>query len=405
MRSIPSFLPLCLTALVTFAAACGSEGDTYPVRMYVPPGAGGTGAAAPAPSSSASGSGGVNPDTALNPPLMMPSAMPTTLPPAGGAPGTLRDAAGRTQRLIGVALQARLLNDTSYTTAAKEFSSVTAENEMKWNSVERQPNVFNFGNADRIVAFAEQNAMQVRGHTLVWHSQLPGWVSQLTTPEAVRSAMLNHINTVMAHYKGRVFSWDVVNEAWEDNGMALRASVFQQQLGDRYIDEAFIAARAADPDAKLYYNDYGTEGMSRKANSVFTMVQGMLERGVPIDGVGMQMHVTNNPNGPTAQQFAQNMQRLVDLGLEVNISELDISTCGTGTEAERLVAQGERAYGLVQACMNQAACNFITVWGVSDQYSWRDDCQEGGDPLALLWSNAYAKKPAYTRILDALMGR
>jgi endo-1,4-beta-xylanase len=320
-------------------------------------------------------------------------------------PTTLREAAARSERLIGVAIQARLLNDASYVRAAREFGSVTAENEMKWQSLESQPNRFNFVNADRIVDFAEEEGMQVRGHTLVWHSQLPRWVSDLTTPEAVRSAMLNHIETVVSRYRGRVFSWDVVNEAWQDGGAALRTSVFQQQLGDGFIDEAFSAARAADPDAKLFYNDYGTEGTSRKANSVFTMVQGMVARGVPIDGVGMQMHVTNNPNGPTVEQLVTNMQRLVDLGLEVNISELDISTCGDATEEQRLASQRERAHGLVQACVSQAGCNFITVWGVADQYSWRGDCEDGADPLALLFSSSYQKKPVYSGVFDALLGR
>src|SRR5262249_11082009 len=151
--------------------------------------------------------------------------------------------------------------------------------------------------------------------------------------------------------------------------------------GDRFIDEAFIAARAADPDAKLFYNDYGTEGTSAKANAVFNLVQGMVQRGVPIDGVGLQMHVSNGGN-PSAQQIATNMQRLVDLGLTVNISELDVSTCGNGTLDERLAAQEQRLHGIVQACVNQAGCDFITVWGVADQYSWRrNDCADASPLL------------------------
>jgi endo-1,4-beta-xylanase len=133
------------------------------------------------------------------------------------------------------------------------------------------------------------------------------------------------------------------------------------------------------------------------------MVQGMVARGVPIDGVGMQMHVSNG-GGPTVQQFATNMQRLVDLGLEVNISELDIGACGDGSVDERLEAQAQRAYGLVQACVSQPGCGFITVWGVSDQYSWRrNDCD--GDALPLLFDSSYQKKPAYTSVFDALMDR
>jgi endo-1,4-beta-xylanase len=356
---------------------------------------------------------GLDPDTMLSPPTTEPTTPPTAQPTAMPSeepppePTTLRGAADRTERPIGVAVQARLLNDASYTAVVREFSSVTPENEMKWQSLEPRPNQFNFANADRIVAFAEQNGMRVRGHTLVWHSQLPAWVSQLTTPDAVRSAMLNHIQTVVSRYRGRVFAWDVVNEAMQDNAAAgLRTSVFQQQLGEGFIDEAFIAARAADPDAQLFYNDYGTEGTSAKANAVFDLVQGLVQRGVPIDGVGLQMHVSNNANGPSVQQITTNLQRLVGLGLSVNISELDITTCGNGSVDQRLAAQAERAHGIVQACMNQAGCDFITVWGVADQYSWRRaSCTDGGDALPLLFDTSYQKKPAYTGVFEALLGR
>jgi endo-1,4-beta-xylanase len=403
-------IPLLFGA--TLSAACGSENqpendeESSPPPYYqtqpVPPDQGGAAQTETPPGPNGEG---IDPNTVVSPPVV-PPATPSgmQMPPSEMPPATLREAADTTGRLIGVALQARLLNDASYTNVATEFSSVTAENEMKWQSLEPRPNQFNFTQADRIVAFAEQNGMQVRGHTLVWHSQLPGWVSQLTTPEAVRSAMLGHIQTVVSRYRGRVFSWDVVNEAWQDNALELRPSVFREQLGDGFIDEAFIAARAADPDAKLYYNDYGTEGTSRKANAVFNMVQGMLARGVPIDGVGMQMHVDSSEGGPTVEQFASNMQRLVDLGLEVNISELDIATCGAGSVDERLQAQAQRAHGLVRACVSQPGCNFITVWGVADQYSWRRNSCEGG-ALPLLFDSSYQKKPAYTSVFDALMGR
>ncbi len=421
MRQIPAVHVGSALVVAAFALCCGSR-EAGPPPDLLPTFAGSTGIESPggAPSPGpaddetlgvgGSGSEAINPDTPLAPPAIEPpvTPAPATPPPAmepPPAPSLLREAAAESGRLIGVALQARLLGDASYTSASREFGSVTAENEMKWQSLEPQPNQFNFGGADRIVAFAEENAMLVRGHTLVWHSQLPGWVSQLTTPEAVRAAMLNHIETVVARYRGRVFAWDVVNEAWEDGGAALRTSVFQQQLGDRFIDEAFVAARAADPDAKLYYNDYGTEGTGRKANSVFAMVQGMLERGVPIDGVGMQMHVNNNDGGPSVQQFAANMQRLVDLGLQVNVSELDISTCGGGTVDERLAAQRQRAHSLVQACMEQPGCDFITVWGVADPYSWRRRCEDGSDGLPLLFNSDYEKKPAYSGVFDALMGQ
>jgi endo-1,4-beta-xylanase len=284
---------------------------------------------------------------------------------------------------------------------------------MKWSQLQRQPGMFNFGPADQIVDFAEQNGMAIKGHTLVWHSQLPQWVQQLATPDEVRAAMLTHIETVVSHYRGRVVAWDVVNEAWQDNGSALRDSVFYTQLGEGFIDEAFRAARAADPDAKLYYNDFGAEGTTRKSNAIYAMVQGMLERGVPIDGVGMQMHTRSvgNPT-PSIAELDINMQRLAALGLEIVISELDVATCSAQPMDTRMDAQGSRYFDLVRACVKQPACKAITVWGVIDGYSWLNNmgqnqatgCSAGQQPLALLFDDSYAKKPAYAGVLSALMG-
>src|SRR5690606_13327099 len=136
-----------------------------------------------------------------------------------------------------------------------------------------------------------------------------------TDAESVRAAMLNHIHQVVTHYRGRVQAWDVVNEAWGDGGTALRDTVFLRYLGPGYIDEAFHAARAADPDVKLYYNDYDTEDLEGKSGAVYDMVKGMVERGVPIDGVGLQMHVRIPDDEPSIFELERNMQRIVDLGL------------------------------------------------------------------------------------------
>ena len=206
-------------------------------------------------------------------------------------PTSLKTAAARTGRLIGAALSANHLSDLLYaSTAASHLNSATPENEMKWDATEPTRNVFTFERGDAIVAFAAQHGMQVRGHTLVWHSQLPSWVSSIQDTTDMRAAMINHITQVALHYRGKVVAWDVVNEAVADGGQALRATPFAQWIGARYIDDAFIAARAADPDARLYYNDYGAEGRNAKSDSIYNMVQGMLARGVPIDGVGLQMH-------------------------------------------------------------------------------------------------------------------
>jgi endo-1,4-beta-xylanase len=391
-----SLVGACLTALLS--SAC--SGDAREVH----PGFGNT----PVPTAGAGGSAASEP----LPVLPRPPQVDPTLVPEGM---TLRAAAEASGHLIGIALQARRLREEPEyaATAAAEFNYVTAENEMKWSNLQREPGTFDFGPADEIVAFAEQNGMAVKGHTLVWHSQLPQWVSALTTPEEVRAAMLTHISTVVSHYRGRLSSWDVVNEAWQDNGSALRDSVFRVQLGEGFIDEAFHAARAADPDAKLYYNDYGAEGNSRKASSIYAMVQGMLQRGVPIDGVGMQMHTRSVGNvTPSITEFSANMQRLRELGLEVVVSELDVATCSDQAMDDRMTQQGSRYYDIVRACVSEPACSAVTIWGVIDRYSWLNNqgqqqstgCATGQQPLALLFDDTYAKKPAYAGVLSALRG-
>jgi endo-1,4-beta-xylanase len=228
--------------------------------------------------------------------------------------------------------------------------------------------------------------VSVRGHTLVWHQQLPGWVGGLDTTN-LRSAMTNHINQVMGHWRGQIHSWDVVNEAFEENGTR-RQSAFQQRLGNGYIEEAFRAARAADANAKLCYNDYNTDGQNAKSNAVFAMVQDFKSRGVPIDCVGFQSHF--NAQSPVPSDYRANLQRFANLGVDVQITELDIEGSGT--------AQANNYRTVTETCLAISRCTGITVWGVTDKYSWRPN----GTPL--LFDGNYNKKPAYTAVLTALNG-
>jgi endo-1,4-beta-xylanase len=258
--------------------------------------------------------------------------------------------------------------------------------------------VFTFTRADAVVAFAAEHGMQVKGHTLVWHSQLPTWVSSIQDPIDLRNVMINHILQVVSHFRGKVVAWDVVNEAMSDNG-SLRNTVFHQYLGPSYIDEAFIAAHAADPTARLYYNDYGAEGRGSKSDGVYTMVKGMLARGIPIHGVGLQLHTGPLDTSPSAADLAMNMQRLADLGLDVVISELDVHICNSDLETQR-----RRFHDIVARCVAQPACKEITVWGVSDKYSWRNG-QTCTTPRPLLFDDDYLPKPAYSGVMDAFFGR
>jgi endo-1,4-beta-xylanase len=300
---------------------------------------------------------------------------------------TLGASAAERGRYFGAAVSANRLSETQYVnTLNTEFNSVTPENEMKWDALEPNRNQFNWTNADRIFNHARGRGMTVRGHTLVWHSQLPGWVGGLDTNN-LRSAMTNHINQVMGHWRGQIHSWDVVNEAFEENG-SRRQSAFQQRLGNGYIEEAFRAARAADPNAKLCYNDYNTDGINAKSNAVLALVQDFKNRGVPIDCVGFQSHF--NAQSPVPSNYQQNLQRFAALGVDVQITELDIEGSGT--------AQANNYANVVRACLAVTRCTGITVWGIPDHYSWRPN----GTPL--LFDRNYQKKPAYTAVLNVLNG-
>ncbi|WP_432192466.1 endo-1,4-beta-xylanase [Streptomyces sp. bgisy027] len=305
------------------------------------------------------------------------------------AASTLGAAAAEKGRYFGAAVAANHLGESAYvSTLNTEFSSVTPENEMKWDATEPTRGTFTFGSADQVVNHAQSRGMKVRGHTLVWHSQLPGWVVGLGTAD-LRSAMNNHITQVMQHYKGKIHSWDVVNEAFQDGSSgARRSSPFQDKLGNGFIEEAFRTARAADPAAKLCYNDYNTDGVNAKSNAVYNLVRDFKSRGVPIDCVGFQSHF--NSASPVPSDYQANLQRFADLGVDVQITELDIEGSGT--------AQAGSYTHVVRACLAVSRCTGITVWGVTDKYSWR----ASGTPL--LFDGNYAKKPAYTAALTALGG-
>ena len=313
---------------------------------------------------------------------------------------------------MGVAVATSHLTDANFTGAAKEFNFATPENEMKWDTTEPSRGGFNFGPGDQIVSFAMQNNMKVKGHTLVWHNQLPAWVTSLTTQADVSAAMTNHITNLVNHYKGKVVAWDVVNEAWQTPNMTgtgpatLWNDVFFQNLGAGYIDTAFQTARRLNPNALLFYNDFAIEGVNDKSNAVYTMVSSMIQRGIPIDGVGMQMHFGTFGNAPAAADFAQNLRRFTDLGIKVVLSELDVNCCEGFTVAQ----EGQIYHDIVAACVSNPGCWGITTWGISDQFSWLNTynlngCSNGMLPTPLMWDNNFAKKTAYTGTFNALMGQ
>ncbi|SCL56014.1 endo-1,4-beta-xylanase [Micromonospora chersina] len=313
-------------------------------------------------------------------------AASVTLATSASAGTTLGASAAEKGRYFGTAVAAYKLSDATYVGILnREFNMVTPENEMKWDATEPSQNQFNYTNADRIVSHAQANGMRVRGHALAWHSQQPGWAQNLSGT-ALRQAMVNHITRVATHYKGKIYAWDVVNEAFADSGGVRRDSNLQR-TGDDWIEVAFRTARAADPGAKLCYNDYNTDNWTwAKTQAVYNMVRDFKARGVPIDCVGLQSHF--NSGSPYPGNYRTTLENFAALGVDVQITELDIEGSGT-TQAT--------TYGnVVKDCLAVSRCTGITVWGIRDSDSWR----ASGTPL--LFDGNGNKKPAYTAVLDAL---
>jgi endo-1,4-beta-xylanase len=329
-----------------------------------------------------------------------PTPPPTTTTPSGLQAEPLRDAARATGKLVGAAVKSGLLSDVRYGgVLGRHFNYLTAEYEMKWDAIERSRGHREFGAGDAIVAFGQARGMQIKGHALVWHGSVPGWVGALSAAD-LRMAFENHIRAVAEHFRGRVSAWDVVNEAVADDGSGLRDTVFRQKLGDRYIADAFRLARQADPEALLFYNDYGGEGLNAKSDRIYSLVQGLRAQGVPIDGVGLQMHVS--PAGrPSDANIAANMRRLASLGLSVTISEMDVRIRDVpGTPQMRLDVQKSVYRSIVGVCVAEPRCDGVTFWGFTDAHSWIDAQFGADDPL--LFDDQYAVKPAYYGVLDAL---
>ncbi|RAL59896.1 hypothetical protein DID88_000523 [Monilinia fructigena] len=323
------------------------------------------------------------------------------LPSAYGQLNTLAKAAGL--KYFGSATDNNELTDTEYTAIlsnSSEFGQITPGNKQKWDSIEPSQNTFSYTKGDVVVDFAEKNDQILRCHNLVWYNQLPSWVTSGTWTNATLIDVLkNHIKNEVTYYKGKCYAWDVVNEAFNDDG-TWRSFVFYDTIGPEYIPIAFETAALYDPDVKLYYNDYNIESAGAKATSALNLVKSLKARGIKIDGVGLQAHFIV---GSTASEssLATTLKSFTALDVEVAYTELDIRFSSLPPTTAGLAQQGVDYANTVNACLSVDGCVGITTWDFTDKYSWIPSTFSGqGD--ACLWFANYTLHPAYDNVAAAL---
>lgn len=337
---------------------------------------------------------------------------------------------------IGVAVSAgqenfSITNDAKQqAVVAYHFDQMTAGNIMKMSYLHPQQNTYTYTTADALVEWGQANGLGMHGHALIWHSsyQVPAFLNNFTgSPQDFLTLIAEHSKNITAHYFGKVDSWDVVNEAFLDNGQyrstGSEGSIFYQKAGGKdYIATAFRAAREGDSTADLYYNDYNTEQNGAKTNAMITMVKELLADGVPITGIGYQMHVMID--WPSISDIKAALKKAADLGLMVKITELDIPINHSWSDAYRngtvhraftpALAQQQKARycEIVKAYMEAvpaAQRGGITVWGVADHHSWLMDLMFKNEPQDIVWPLLFDKdlnaKPALYGVADALSGK
>ncbi len=290
---------------------------------------------------------------------------------------------------IGVAVSLRSLTGADAQLITRQFNSLTPENDMKMGPIHPEENRYNWAPADSIVNFAQRHGMKVRGHALCWHEQTPAWLfkdaaGNTVTKEVLLHRLKEHITTVVNRYKGKIYAWDVVNEAVDDDSTrVLRNSLWQQICGDEYIVKAFEYAHAADPNAVLFYNDYNTE-RPEKRERVYKLLKKLVEAKVPVHGVGLQAHWSIYE--PSENELRTAIEKFASLGLKIQFTELDISVypweknrrAKTANDADVFTPQLEqqqleqykKVFRLFREYKN--VVTGITCWGISDRYTWLD---------------------------------
>jgi endo-1,4-beta-xylanase len=318
---------------------------------------------------------------------------------ASGKSPTLAELAQRHGRYFGSATDNPELTDSAYTAIlGSEFDMITPGNGMKWYATEPQQGVFDWTNGDQIVDLARAHHQRVRAHTLVWHSQLPSWLTSGSwTADELRAVLKKHITTEVRHYRGKVYSWDVVNEAFNEDG-TYRETIWYKTLGPGYIADALRWAHQADPHAKLYLNDYNIEATGPKSDAYYELAKDLKAQGVPLDGIGFQAHLALQYGYPTTLE--DNLRRFSRLGLDTALTEVDVRMQLPATDAKR-AEQATWYRDLTEACLAVRRCVGVTVWDYTDKYSWIPAFFPG-EGAALPWDEQLAPKPAYYALREAL---
>lgn len=295
----------------------------------------------------------------------------------------------------------------------KHFNSITAENEMKFENLQPEEEKFTFAVADKLVSFAKENQKLVRGHTLVWHNQTPDWIftnknGSLADRKTVLERMNSHISTVVKRYKDSIYCWDVVNEVIADEGQnLLRESKWLEAIGEDFIDRAFEFAHQADPDALLFYNDYN-ESHPQKREKIYTLVKGLVDSDVPIHGVGLQAHW--NLSGPSYDNIRQAIEKYATLGLQIQLTEMDVSVFDfddrrkdlTEPTEDMKAIQAERYEGFFNIFREYSdVITGVTFWGAADDYTWLNDFPvKGRKNWPFVFDEKHQPKPSFWKIIQ-----
>jgi len=374
---------------------------------------------------------------------------------------SLREAADKSGVLVGTAVRPAQLSEPEYaSTLAREFNMLEPEDVLKWETVHPQRQSFDFSQPDRLIDFAAAHGMKVRGHTLVWHQQNPKWLTDGNfSSEELAQILKNHIKTVVGHYRGKIFAWDVVNEAFDElHPVSLRKTIWsvpqvrartvganlgpiKESVGESekesakesekrsenetakdsekrsakdserpsqpayfYIEQAFRWAHEADPAALLFYNEAEANVVNPKSDAVYAMVQDFRRRGVPINGVGLQMHIANLQTDVSS--ISANIQRFTELGVQVHITEMDVAlpvNPSGDAHPEDLQRQADLYREIAAACLSHPGCTAVQTWGFTDKYSWIGSHSKHTKGAALLFDGHYQPKPAYRALRNALL--